>query len=674
MAFCPYKPALARSILLSMFLMTNAINDAYEQFDPEFRPQDDLFRHVNGLWLKGYEIEADKSAQGSFYFLADAAELAVREILEDSAANPQPGASQKVGDLFSSFLDEARANELGITPIAADLKLVESATSIDDITRLLGEYERLGYSGLFGGYVDNDPGNPERYLLNMLQGGLGLPDEEYYRDPKHSEIRDAYIPFLAQLFGFAGYSPEDADSAAQKVMAFETQLATHHWNSVDSRDADKTYNLCAFSHLRDLTPTFDWNLWLSGAGLDASVLAESVVMMPSFFEGIASVYNNDNLEVIKQWMVSRIVNSMAPYLHEELVNTRFEFYGKKLSGTPELRARWKRAVALVEGSLGEAIGEVYVEKHYPKAAKAKMDELVNWLIEAYRESITNLEWMSPETKIKALAKLDKFDTQIGYPKKWRDYSALEIERHDLCGNVKRVAEYVLHREMSKLGKPIDRDEWFMTPQTVNAYYNPGFNQIVFPAAILQHPFFQLGADDAQNFGAIGAVIGHEIGHGFDDQGSKYDGDGKLENWWTDADRQAFEARTGKLIDQYNALSPQQLGDEHKVNGALTIGENIGDLGGVGIAYRAYLMSLGNSESPVIDGKTGAQRFFLAYARAWRYKSRDALVVQRLTTDPHSPAEFRVNQIVRNVDAFYSAFNVQPNDALWLDPAERVVIW
>ena len=654
--------------------MTEITNEAYEAFDPEYRAQDDLFRHVNGIWLKNYEIEADKSNEGSFNDLRDAAELAVRKILEESAANPQPGASQKVGDLFSAFLDENRANELGMAPVAADLKLIDSVRTIDDVTHLLGQYEVNGFAGLFGGYVDNDPGNPERYIFNLLQGGLGLPDEEYYRDPKHAEIRDAYIPFLAQLFGFAGLAAAEADSAAQKVMAFETELATHHWNTVDSRDAEKTYNLCAFSHLKSLTPTFDWGLWLKGAGLEERVVAETVVMMPSFFEGLASVYNNDNLEVIKLWLKTKVVNSMAPYLHDELINARFDFYGKKLNGTPELRARWKRAVGLVEDSLGEAIGEVYVERHYPREAKAQMDDLVSWLIEAYRQSITNLEWMSPETKTKALIKLDKFDTQIGYPKKWRDYSALEIDASDLCGNVRRVSEYVLRRELGKIGRPIDRDEWFMTPQTVNAYYNAGFNQIVFPAAILQHPFFQLGADAATNFGAIGAVIGHEIGHGFDDQGSKYDGDGKLESWWTDADRAAFEKRTGKLIDQYNALSPVQLDDEHKVNGAFTIGENIGDLGGVGIAYRAYLMSLGNSESPVIDGLTGAQRFFLSYSRAWRYKSRDALAIQRLTTDPHSPAEFRVNQIVRNVDAFYSAFNVQPSDAMWLDPADRVVIW
>ena len=654
--------------------MTAETKPEYEALDPEFSPKDDLFRNVNGHWLKAFEIESDKSSAGSFIYLHDAAELAVRKIIEAAAANPQPGASQKIGYLYSAFLDEARADELGIAPIAVDLKHIDTITSIDDVTHLLGQYELNGFSGIFNGYVDNDPGNPERYIFNLIQGGLGLPDEEYYRDEKHAEIRDAYVPFLAQLFTIAGYSAAEADAAAQKVMAFETELATHHWTTVDSRDAEKTYNLTNFAHLKQLTPTFDWELFLKGADLDAKVFEETVVMMPSFFTGLASVYNGDNLETIKHWLKIRVINSMAPYLHSELVNIRFEFYGKKLSGTPELRVRWKRAVGIVEDSLGEAIGQVYVEQHYPREAKAKMDELVGWLVEAYRESITNLEWMSSETKTKALVKLDKFDTQIGYPKKWRDYSSLEIDRNDLVGNVRRVSEFVLRREMAKIGRPIDRDEWFMTPQTVNAYYNPGFNQIVFPAAILQHPFFELGADAAQNFGAIGSVIGHEIGHGFDDQGSKYDGDGKLESWWTDADRKAFEARTGKLIEQYNALSPMQLSDEHKVNGAFTIGENIGDLGGVGIAYRAYLMSLKNEPSPVIDGKTGAQRFFMAYARAWRYKSRDELAIQRLTTDPHSPAEFRVNQIVKNVDAFYEAFGVQPGDPMWLDPADRVSIW
>jgi putative endopeptidase len=338
------------------------------------------------------------------------------------------------------------------------------------------------------------------------------------------------------------------------------------------------------------------------------------------------------------------------------------------------RARWKRAVSLVEGSLGEVIGQIYVEKHFPPAAKQSMDELVAYLIEAYRQSILKLDWMTDETKKKALVKLDKFTPKIGFPDKWKDYSSLVIQRDDLVGNVRRANAFEHEREAAKIGAPLDRDEWFMTPQTVNAYYNPGFNEIVFPAAILQPPFFSLETDDAINFGAIGAVIGHEIGHGFDDQGSKYDGDGALQSWWTDADRAAFELRTKKLIEQYNELSPEQLGDEHKVNGELTIGENIGDLSGLEIAYKAYLLSLNGAEAPVIDGRTAAQRFFIAWSQSWRAIARDEMVLQRLATDPHSPPEFRCNQIVRNIGAFYEAFDVQPTDELWLDPAERVVIW
>jgi putative endopeptidase len=415
-------------------------------------------------------------------------------------------------------------------------------------------------------------------------------------------------------------------------------------------------------------------MWLAGAELDKKVLAETVVMMPSFFAGLANVYKQENLEVIKLWLSWKVIGSAASLLSEDFVNERFAFYGTKLTGAPVNRARWKRAVSLVEGSLGEVIGQIYVEKHFPPAAKERMDELVQYLIEAYRESIKNLEWMTDETKKKALIKLDKFTPKIGFPDKWKDYSSLVIKRDDLVGNVRRANELEHEREAAKIGAPLDRDEWFMTPQTVNAYYNPGFNEIVFPAAILQPPFFSLETDDAINFGAIGAVIGHEIGHGFDDQGSKYDGDGALQSWWTDADRAAFEQLTGKLIEQYNQLSPEQLGDEHKVNGELTIGENIGDLSGLEIAYKAYLLSLHGAEAPVIDGRTAAQRFFIAWSQSWRAIGRDEMVLQRLATDPHSPPEFRCNQIVRNIGAFYEAFDVQPADKLWLDPAERVAIW
>jgi putative endopeptidase len=423
-----------------------------------------------------------------------------------------------------------------------------------------------------------------------------------------------------------------------------------------------------------MSPTFDWDAYLSGNGFDAKILFESVVMMPSFFEGLHTVFNEENLAEVKLWLQWQVINNSAPYLSDDFVNTRFDFYGKTLTGQPEMRARWKRGVQLVEGSLGEAVGKIYVEKHFPPAAKARMDELVKWLIEAYRESITNLDWMTEETKKKALTKLDKFNPKIGYPSKWKDYSTLVIDRNDLVGNVRRASAWATEKEAAKIGAPLDRDEWFMTPQTVNAYYNPGFNEIVFPAAILQPPFFSLDADDAINFGGIGGVIGHEIGHGFDDQGSKYDGDGALISWWTEDDRKAFEERTKALIEQYDALSPEGLSDEFKVNGALTIGENIGDLGGITIAYKAYLMSLGGKEPEVIDGLTGAQRFFLSWGLIWRGKSRDEIAIQRLATDPHSPSEFRCNQVARNFDSFYEAFDVTDKDAMWLEPSQRVAIW
>lgn len=641
------------------------------------RPQDDLYRFMNGTWLDATEIPADQAIYGSFHILRDNSEIAVREILEDAAANPSPGVSQKIGDMYASFLDEARADELGAAPIQGDLNRIRHLSSLDEATKLMGELSSQGISGLTGMYVDNDPGNPERYLVNLYQGGIGLPDEAYYHEEKHQEIRDAYVPFIADMFELAGWSAEEASDAAQRIFEFETEIAKHHWNVVESREAEKTYNLRSFEDLQSLSAAFNWELWLQGAELDKQVLNEVVVMMPSFIEAFATLYTEDNFEVIKLWLSWQVINSMAAYLSSDFVNTRFDFYGRKLTGAPELRARWKRAVQAVEGSLGEAVGEIYVAKHFPAAAKERMDVLVKYLIEAYRESISDLDWMTADTKKKALIKLDKFTPKIGYPVKWRDYSALEIDRHDLVGNVRRVSEFEHKREAAKIGSPIDRDEWHMTPQTVNAYYNPGFNEIVFPAAILQPPFFGLEVDDAVNFGAIGAVIGHEIGHGFDDQGSKYDGDGALISWWTDEDRAAFEVRTKNLISQYDQLSPAQLDDSHKVNGAFTIGENIGDLGGLSIALKAYRMACadkGVDPDDKIDGFTGTQRLFMAWAQGWRTKGRDEIMINRLATDPHSPPEFRCNQIVRNIDAYYEAFEVSPNDKMWLAPDQRVTIW
>ena len=654
--------------------MTHKPGLDFDNFDKSVRPQDDLFRHVNGTWLREFSIPEDQATYGSFQLLRDLSEKQVHEILEEAAANPQPGVSQKIGDMYRSFSDEAQANALGKTPIDADLDRIANIKDLESLTELIGELSVQGIDSLFGMYVNNDPGNPDRYLVNIYQGGLGLPDEAYYHDEKYAEFREAYVPFIANILQLAGWSQSDADDAAKRIFEFETALSKHHWNVVDSRDAEKTYNLFTLDQLEELSGNFNWRTWLKGADIKQNVLAENVVLTPSFFEGLDSVYTQENLETLKLWLAFNLISQMAPYLSDDFVNTRFEFYGKKLNGAPQLRARWKRAVQAVEGSLGEAVGEIYVAKHFPPAAKARMDELVHNLIEAYRESILGLDWMGEETKRKALVKLDKFTPKIGYPVKWRDYSALEIDRNDLVGNIRRVAAFQTAREVAKIGSPIDRDEWFMTPQTVNAYYNPGFNEIVFPASILQPPFFSLETDDAVNYGAIGGIIGHEIGHGFDDQGSKYDGDGALISWWTDEDRKAFEDRTRALIGQYNELSPSALSDEHKVNGELTIGENVGDLGGLSIAYKAYKKTLNGKEPDLIDGLTGDQRFFLSWAQWLRAKNRDELAIQRLAMDPHSPPEFRVNQVVRNFTPFYEAFGVTESDAAWIAEDQRVKIW
>jgi putative endopeptidase len=646
--------------------------------DKQIRPQDDLFRHVNGSWMRETEIPSDKAVYGSFHMLNDDAELAVREIIEQAAAAPEPGVSQQIGDLYASFMNEQLAEELGAKPIAEELAAIRAISDLDGLTELLGKLQRAGISGLFGSYVDNDPGDPSRYLVHLYQGGLGLPDEAYYRDAKYEEIRGQYVAHIARMFELAsGQSAVDAVATATAIMSFETELAKLHWSVVESRDAEKTYNLRAFSELQQQTATFDFERWLAGAGVQPSLLETNVTMMPSFFEGLAAVYSSANLATLKLWLEWQLIRSRAPYLSAEIVAERFDFYGSKLTGQPENRPRWKRGVGLVEGGLGEAIGQIYVAKHFKPEAKSSMDALVAHLIEAYRQSISNLEWMTDATRQRALEKLSKFTPKIGYPSRWKDYSSIVIDRDDLVGNVRRISAWEFQREADKIGKPIDREEWFMTPQTVNAYYNPGFNEIVFPAAILQPPFFSTDADAAVNFGAIGAVIGHEIGHGFDDQGSKYDGDGKLESWWTSADREAFEKRTGSLIAQYAALTPQQLAEkteDYRVNGELTIGENIGDLGGLSIAWKAYLISLDGAEPPVIDGLTAAQRFLISWAQAWRTISRDEIAIQRLATDPHSPPEFRCNQVVRNLDVFYEAFEVTAEDELWLDAADRVSIW
>jgi putative endopeptidase len=652
-----------------------------DELDPDIRPQDDLFRHVNGKWLATTEIPADKARYGSFLILREEAEAAVREIIEGATDAPEGTEERKFGDVYASFMDEERIENLGATPIASQLALADDVSSIAELLATIGKLERHGLSGFYQLFVDNDPGNPERYLVFAEQGGISLPDESYYREAKFASVREAYVAHLQRMFELADL--DDAPERAQRVFDLETAVASHHWDNVASRDSEKTYNLFTWADATALFAGGDIGSsvaaaaslddWEKALGAPAGALDEVVLRQPSFTSGVSSLLTDDRLESWKDWLAWQVIHGAAPYLSGAFVEENFDFYGRTLTGTPQIRDRWKRAVSLVEGALGEAVGRIYVEKHFPPVAKESMDVLVANLIEAYRQSIRTLEWMGEDTRNRALDKLAKFTPKIGFPVKWRDYSSLVIDPADLLGNVRATSLFEFNRELGKIGKPLDRDEWFMTPQTINAYYNPGFNEIVFPAAILQYPFFDAARDDAANYGAIGAVIGHEIGHGFDDQGSKYDGDGRLTDWWTSADRAAFEKRTASLIEQYNALAPAQVPDQH-VNGALTIGENIGDLGGLAIAWKAYLISLDGQEPPVIDGLSGAERFFLSWAQAWQEKGRDEEVIRLLAIDPHSPNEFRCNQIVRNITEFYDTFDVAEGDALWLDPSERVSIW
>lgn len=636
------------------------------------RPQDDLFRYVNGPWLETTEIPDDKARWGSFHAIAEQAEADVRAIIEESQ-DAEPGTeTRKIGDLYASFIDTERIAELGGEPLRPQLSRVDEVDSIPTLLRTVGELERDGVSGLIDLYVEPDPGSPTRYLPFFVQGGLSLPDESYYRLESFDETRTAYRGHIERILALAGI--DEPSAAADRVFALETELAAHHWDKVRSRDAVATYNLLTWDAVTDLAGV-DLGPWLDGiASEHREAFGEVVVSQPSFVTGLGSLLTEDRLEDWKAWLRFKIVHAGAAFLSAEFVDENFAFYGTQLTGVPVNRERWKRAVSLVEAAMGEAVGRVYVERHFPPAAKEAMDELVANLLEAYRQSIRTLEWMGPETRERALAKLDAFTPKIGYPATWKDYSALEIDPDDLVGNVRRSHVVEHDRQLAKIGRPIDRDEWFMTPQTVNAYYNPLMNEIVFPAAILQWPFFDAERDAAANYGGIGAVIGHEVGHGFDDQGSRFDGDGSLRDWWTDADRAAFEERTAALIAQYDALVPQGLGEDHHVNGALTIGENIGDLGGLAIAIKAYELSLGGEEAPEVDGLTGIQRLLLSWAQIWRQKGRDAETVRLLTIDPHSPNEFRCNQIVRNIDAFYEAFDVTEADALWLDGERRVTIW
>jgi putative endopeptidase len=642
--------------------------------DQSVRAQDDLFRFMNGKWLKESQIPADRASDGAFYRLYEAAEKQVKEIILQQAASKGATGSnaQKIGDLYSSFMDEARVETLGITPIKGDLAQVKSIKNKRDFIKLLGDEERRGLGGLFYIFVSTDHKDSTQNIIYLGQSGLSLPDESYYREDEYAPIRQAFLLHMEKMFSLAQI--EDGSIKAKQVLELETKIASCHWDQVKDRDATLTYNKNSFAQLTLLCPEFEWQQWLGSSQTPPHVLEQVVVRQPSYFEGLSKLLGNFELDKWQAWLTWHILSASAPYLNKELVDENFNFYGTTLSGIPQLKQRWKRGVGLVEAALGEAVGQIYVERHFGQQAKDRMQQLVANLIQAYREDIAALTWMGPETKERAFIKLDKFIPKIGYPDKWRDYRKLEITPDDLIGNLARIARFATEYEFAKIGKPVDKSEWYMTPQTVNAYYNPGMNEIVFPAAILQPPFFDLLAeDDAANYGGIGAVIGHEIGHGFDDQGSKYDGDGNLENWWSDTDRAEFEKLTNKLIKQYDQLSPTDAPDL-KVNGALTIGENIGDLGGLTIAYKAYQISLAGKTAPVIDGYSGEQRFFMGWAQSWRGKYRPEEVRRRLATDPHSPDEFRCNQVVSNLDEFYQAFALTEGDKHFMPKSERVRIW
>lgn len=633
------------------------------------RPQDDFFAYANGTWIKETVIPADQSGWGSFQILSEAGLDQLQTIIQDVADSSDDAKTAKIGDFYNAYVDLERVNELGISPVADLLTQIDAVSSHTQVVEFFATTNELGIDGPFNFRIGQDVKSPDNYILITWQSGLGLPDRDYYFDESERgmELRTKYVNFIADLLSLSDYT--DAKAAAERIMAVETQLAEHHWDKVDNRDPIKRYNKVSGEELAAMLANFDTNVFFNGVG--TGVQDYVIVSQPSFVAAFNDLFPTVPVDTWKEYLRLQVLTAYANVLSQNFVDVNFDFFSKTLRGNEEQRPRWKRAINAINGSLGELLGQLYVEKHFPPEAKTRMMTMVNNLVLAYEESISNLEWMSDETKVKALDKLSKFTPMIGYPDKWRDYSELQISADDLVGNIRRARTFNHYRQVDKLGSPIDRSEWFMPPQRVNAYYNPPMNQIVFPAAILQPPFFVFDAEDARNYGGIGLVIGHEIGHGFDDQGSKYDGDGNLANWWTDEDRRRFEERTNMLVEQYNAFEPLP---GFFINGKLTLGENIGDLGGASIALRAYEMSLDGKESPIIDGMTGKERFFLGMAQIWRAKYRDEVVELRVKNDPHSPAYYRVNGVVPNINEFYETFDVNEGDAHYLPKEERVVIW
>ncbi len=636
--------------------------------DTSVRPQDDFYRHWFGQWLDDFQIPDDKAEFASFTDLHDTAQEQLRGIIEDLAAQePDPHTNEgKIAALFNAFMDTDAIDAVGLEPIRDLLDMVDQLSDASELPELWGRLERLGIGAPLGGAVHQDNRDSTKYVLDMWQSGLGMPDAEYYVGSQFASHRKAYRKHLVKMLMLTGIGdPADAD----RILALETRIADGHWDPVANRDPIATYNQFPLAELAEFTPGYDWPGYLAQVG--ASGIETLNIAQPDYAQSVAKLVQEVSLDDWVPYLRWRILSSFTGLLSESTVETSFEFYGKVLRGVPSMRPRWKRGVDLVEGLLGEAVGQEYVKRHFPPENKTRMLELVTNVTKAFEQAIDGLEWMTDATKAEAHAKLAKFTPKIGYPDKWMDYSALTVVPGELIASVRRAREFHHDYEVNKLGGPVDRDEWHMNAQTVNAYYNPELNEIVFPAGILQPPFFTMEADDAVNYGAIGAVIGHEISHGFDDQGSQFDGEGNLRNWWSDSDYEAFRDRTQALVAQYAAYEPVE---GHRLNGELTLGENIADVSGLAVAYRAYLLSLEGQKPPVIDGLTGAQRFFFGFAQVWRAKTRPEETVRRITIDPHSPPEFRVFGTLVNTDAFFEAFDVEPGDGMWRDPGERVRIW
>lgn len=644
----------------------------FANFNKAIRPQDDFYEYVNGAWLKTAEIPGDRTSIGAFYDLREKSRDDVKAIIEEVAATPNLAAGtdeQKVADLYRSFMDVDTLNKLGVAPIQAEFDAINALKDKKELVTYFAHSQIAGAGTPMAFYINIDAKNSNRYATHLYQYGLSLPEKDYYFNDaeRFVNIRNAFVAHIEKMFTLAGLAEPKA--SAEAILALETAIAEKHWDVVENRDSTKTYNLYQVKDLPTLAPDIDWTAYLTELGAEKQT--DIVINQPSYIEGLNEIVKSTDLATWKTYMQWQVLTHAASNLSEALDTENFEFFSKTLNGQTEQEPRWKRGVATVNGILGEVVGKVYVKRHFAPEAKERMQVLVENLRGAYGDSIKDLSWMSESTKVAAADKLAKFNPKIGYPNKWEDYSKLTIAADDLVGNATRASLVEHQKSLAKLSAPIDKDEWFMTPQTVNAYYNPTMNEIVFPAAILQPPFFNMEADDAVNYGGIGAVIGHEMGHGFDDQGAKFDGEGNMRDWWTEQDLKEFSARGKALIEQYDGY---YVFDDLHVNGSLTLGENIGDLSGVTIAYRAYQKSLNGKEAPVIDGLTGDQRFFIGFTQIWRAKIKEEALRNRVATDPHSPAEFRALGALSNMPEFYSTFDVKPGDAMYIAPEKRVKIW